>query len=294
MNVINGVLNVIYNVSYFTMPIFILLLVFNSGLSEHPKTILKTVKDNWGFFLRLVAFNNVILPLILWQLLRIIPIDPVYSGAFVILFLCAGASTVIAFVQETGEKITYAVSTMILLTLSTVLILPILLPRMIEGVEITSLDLIGSLIASILLPLSAGSFMRLFFEDLALNIKPYTLKTQKVMMNIAVYGMMLGLLPELVQLIGSGVITSSILIVLASAVIGYLIEMKNPDRAMQLTSGFAGGQRNGAVAFAVVLNNFSDPGIFLTIAVTTMISTVLFSALSTYMGKSRLKEAETR
>ena len=196
--------------------------------------------------------------------------------------------------QETGEKITYAVSTMILLTLSTVLILPILLPIMIEGVEITSLDLVGSLITSILLPLSAGSFMRLFFEDLALNVKPYTLKTQKVMMNIAVYGMMLGLLPELVQLIGSGVITSSILIVLASAVIGYLIEMKNPDRAMQLTSGFAGGQRNGAVAFAVVLNNFSNPGIFLTIAVTTMISTVLFSALSTYMGKSRLKEAETR
>ena len=89
-------------------------------------------------------------------------------------------------------------------------------------------------------------------------------------------------------------ITSSILVVLLSAGIGYLIESKNPDRAMQLTSGSAGGQRNGAVAFAVVLNNFSDPGIFLTIAVTTMISTVLFSALSTYMGKSRLKEAETR
>lgn len=110
-------------------------------------------------------------------------------------------------------------------------------------------------------------------------------------MNIAIYGMMLGLLPELVQLIGRGVITTSVLIIVLSAISGFIIEYKNPDKAMQLTSGFAAGQRNGAVAFAVVINNFSDPTIFLTIAITSMISTVMFSAVSSYMGKLKLKEA---
>lgn len=227
----------------------------------------------------------------LWLVLRLVPIEPVYAIGFVILFLCAGASTVIAFVQSAQHKITYAVTTMILLTLSTVIILPILLPIMIDGVDITSVDLIGSLVASIVIPLAAGSALRLSFEDFAVKIKPFTLKIQKIMMNIAVYGMMLGLLPELIQLVGSGVITTSIVIILGSAFIGYIIECTNSNKAMQLTAMFAAGQRNGAVAFAVVINNFSDPTIFLTIAITTMISTVVFSSVSSYMGKLNLKQA---
>ncbi|MCC5895488.1 MAG: hypothetical protein JJU16_08530 [Alkalibacterium sp.] len=291
MNTILSLLDLIYDASYLIMPIFIVLLVFNSGISEHPKTIFETIKTNWGYFLRLVLFNNIALPVLLWVLLQFIPIDPVYTIGFVILFLCAGASTVIAFVQSTQNKITYAVTTMILLTLSTVVILPILLPLMIDGAEITSSELVGSLVASIVIPLAVGSALRLFIEDVAIKIKPFTLKTQKILMNIAVYGMMLGLFPELVQLVGSGVITTSIVIILSSAFVGYMIEMKNPDKAMQLTSLFAAGQRNGAVAFAVVINNFADPTIFLTIAITTMISTVLFSAVSSYMGKLSLKKA---
>lgn len=291
MNGIRQVLDLIYDLSYFIMPIFIVLLVFNSGISEHPKTILLTVKKNWAYFLRLILFNNIVLPLLIWFILQFIPIAPVYGIGFIILFLCAGASTVIAFVQSTNNKITYAVTTMILLTLSTVVILPILLPIMIEGAEITSRDLVGSLVASIVVPLASGSAMRLFFEKFALKIKPFTLKAQKIIMNIAIYGMMLGLLPELVQLVGSGVISTSIVIILSAALVGFLIEYKNPDKAMQLTSGFAAGQRNGAVAFAVVINNFSDPTIFLTIAITTMISTVLFSTVSSYMGKLSIKEA---
>lgn len=291
MNTIRIVLDSIYNVSYFIMPLFIVLLVFNSGISEHPKTIIKTVKMNWAYFFRLILFNNIVLPILLWAVLQFVPIDPIYAIGFVILFLCAGASTVIAFVQATNNKITYAVTTMILLTLSTVVILPILLPVMIEGAEITSFDLVGSLVASIVIPLASGSALRLLFEESAVRIKPYTLKAQKIFMNIAVYGMMIGLLPDLVQLIGNGLITTSILFILFSALAGFLIEFKNPDKAMQLTAGFAAGQRNGAVAFAVVINNFSDPTIFLTIAITTMISTVLFSTVSSYMGKLNLKEA---
>lgn len=291
MNTIRLLLELIYDISYFIMPIFIVLLVFNSGVSEHPKTIIHTVKTNLGYFSRLVLFNNIILPVIVWLILRVIPIDPVYVIGFVILFLCAGASTVIAFVQSTQHTITYAVSTMILLTLSTVIILPILLPVMIDGAEISSFDLVGSLVASIVIPLASGSALRLFFEPFAVRINPYTLKAQKILMNIAIYGMMLGLLPELVQLIGRGVITTSVLIIVLSAISGFIIEYKNPDKAMQLTSGFAAGQRNGAVAFAVVINNFSDPTIFLTIAITSMISTVMFSAVSSYMGKLKLKEA---
>ncbi|MCC5889259.1 MAG: hypothetical protein JJU01_01740 [Alkalibacterium sp.] len=291
MNTVTNVLNMVYQVSYFIMPLFIVLLVFNSGMSEHPRTILSTVRHNWSYFLRLILLNNLLIPLGLWLILRLMPIESNYAIGLMILFLCAGASTVIAFVQATHNQTVFAVSSMILLTLSTVVFLPILLPFMIEGAEITSFDLVGSLVSSILLPLSAGSVMRLLFTDLSSRIRPYALKLQKTTMTLAIYGMMIGLLPELISLIGSGVIVSSIGIVAVASVIGFVMEYSNTNEAMRITSGFTSGQRNGAVAYAVVINNFSDPSVLLTIAVATTISTVVFSMLSNYMGKVKLEEA---
>lgn len=290
MNVVTQVLNTVYEISYFIMPLFIVLLVFNSGMSEHPKTIVSTVKHNWPYFFRLVVLNNLLIPLALWLVLRLLPLDPTYAVGLMILFLCAGASTVIAFVQDSRNQSVYAVSSMILLTLSTVLFLPLLLPIMIEGAEITSLDLVRSLILSILVPLSIGSAMRIFFKQLSEQIRPYALKLQKITMKVAIYGMMIGLLPELVNLIGSGVIVTSIGIVVTASMVGFIMEYFNANEAMRITSGFTSGQRNGAVAYAVVINNFSDPSVLLTIAVATTLSTVIFSMLSSYMGKIKLEK----
>ncbi|GAB2492089.1 hypothetical protein GCM10008929_15580 [Alkalibacterium psychrotolerans] len=292
MDSLTQLLNTVYQVSYFIMPLFIILLVFNSGMSEHPKTIVSTVRHNWSYFLRLILLNNLLIPSALWLLLRIMPLDSQYAIGLLILFLCAGASTVIAFVQATGNQTVYAVSSMIVLTLSTVIFLPVLLPFMIEGAEITSLDLVGSLVSSILIPLSAGSAMRIFFKQFSRRIRPFALRLQKLAMNIAIYGMIIGLLPELISLLGSGVIVSSIGIVVGASAIGFMMEYFNSNESMRITSGFTSGQRNGAVAYAVVINNFSDPSVLLTIAVATTMSTVMFSMLSNYMGKVKLEEAK--
>lgn len=291
MDSLTQLLNTVYQVSYFIMPLFIILLVFNSGMSEHPKTIVSTVRHNWSYFLRLILLNNLLIPSALWLLLRIMPLDSQYAIGLLILFLCAGASTVIAFVQATGNQTVYAVSSMIVLTLSTVIFLPVLLPFMIDGAEITSVDLVGSLVSSILIPLSAGSAMRIFFKQFSRRIRPFALRLQKLAMNIAIYGMIIGLLPELISLLGSGVIVSSIGIVVSTSAVGFMMEYFNSNESMRITSGFTSGQRNGAVAYAVVINNFSDPSVLLTIAVATTMSTVMFSMLSNYMGKVKLEEA---
>lgn len=290
MDTVTQVLNAVYQVSYFIMPIFIVLLVFNSGMSEHPKTIVSTVKHNWLYFFRLVVLNNLLIPAGLWLVLRILPLQASYAVGLMILFLCAGASTVIAFVQSTRNQTVFAVSSMILLTLSTVVFLPLLLPLMIEGAEITSLDLMGNLTSSILIPLSIGSAMRIFFKQLSEKIRPHALKLQKITMKVAIYGMMIGLLPDLINLIGSGVIVTSLGIVVTASAAGFVMEYFNTNEAMRLTSGFTSGQRNGAVAYAVVINNFSDPSVLLTIAVATTLSTVIFSMVSSYMGKVKLEK----
>ena len=218
MSFLYSVLNIIYEISQFVMPIFIVVLVFNSGISEHPMTILKTIKENWFFYLKLILYNNIALPFIVWFILQLVPIDPIYINGLVLLFLAAGASTVIAFLQMSKKKVTYAVTTMILLTFMTVIFIPIILLILIEGAEITSLELVQSLVTSVLIPLVIGMGVRLFAESLVNKIKPYVQSAQKILMNIAIYGMMIGLLPEMIDLIGSGmIVTGTLMVLLASA-----------------------------------------------------------------------------
>lgn len=287
MSILTAIVDIMYQISQFVMPIFIFILVFNAGMSERPRTILSTLKKDWKFFLRLVLFNNIFLPVAVWFILQFLPLDPSYANAFIVLFLTSGASITIAFVQLTGEEVKYAVTSVLLLTFMTILIVPILLPMLIVGAEISSVDLVSNMLFSILLPLALGVLFRLISEDTAVKIGPYVQKAQGITMNIAIYGMIPSLFPQLVNLVGSGAILTSFAILVFAFGGGYLLEMKSGNQAKQWTASFASGQRNGAVAFSIVINNFTDPNLLLATAVITTIGTVMFVQIAKYIGNKQ-------
>lgn len=294
MSITTTILDFIYQVSQFVMPIFIFVLVFNAGMTEHPKTILSIMKEDWKFFLRLVLYNNLFLPLAVWFILQFLPLDPNFANALIIIFLTSGASTIIAFVQLTGEKMRYAVATMLLLTTVTIIAVPILLPMLIVGAEISPIALINSLLPSVVLPLVLGIAVRLISKSFSDKIRPYVQITQKIAMNIAIYGTVIGLLPQLVDLIGSGVILTGMLFVVLGFGGGYLMEIKNDDQSEIWTSSFAGGQKNGAVAISIVLTNFTDPDILLTVAVITALGTIVLTQVAKYIGNKRTEAVNAR
>jgi BASS family bile acid:Na+ symporter len=293
MSTITTILDFIYQVSQFFMPIFIFVLVFNAGMTEHPKTIISTMQEDWKFFLRLVLYNNLFLPIAVWFILQFLPVDPVFANALIITFMTAGASTIIVFVQMTGEEIKYAVATMILLTTLTIIIVPVLLPVLIVGANVSPMELVSGLLTSVILPLVLGIALRVISSDTADKIAPYVQKIQTITMNIAIYGMIIGLLPQLIGLIGRGVILTGTILLLLAFGGGYLLEIKNDDKAEQWTSAFAGGQVNGAVAFSIVLSNFSNQNLLLAVAVISTIGTVIFTQIAKYINNGKETENAT-
>lgn len=195
------------------------------------------------------------------------------------------------FVSTANEDTKYATTAMVLLTFTTVIFLPILLPLLVTGAEITMGDLVGNLITSILIPLVIGSLVRIIFENFTVKMRPYLKKLQQVLMNIAIYGLTIGYIPQVIEIIGSGMIATGLFFVLLGFAAGYILEKKNENRAIQLTSGFATGQRNASVAFSVAINNFSSPEIFLTIAIISTVATAILNNLAMYINK---RQADTQ
>ena len=106
-------------------------------------------------------------------------------------------------------------------------------------------------------------------------------------MNIAVYGMLPNLFPQLGELLGSGIMIATFGFLLLAFGGGYLLELNGTNKAKQWTASFASGQRNGAIGFSIIINNFSDPKLLLATAIISTIGTVLFVQIAKYIHKKQ-------
>lgn len=291
MGSLNNIFSFIYSVGQFFLPIFISILLYSSGSAERPEVVGRMVKAEWKFYIKQILLNNILIPILIWGLLLLIPIDPLFKIAFTIFFLASGAPILIAYAQLSGEKVVYAVGDMVLLTVTTIIFTPLLLPLLIPGANVSMISLIGGLLTSVVLPLVIGVLMRTFFEDFTLKIKPYVGLAQKYAMYISIYGVIIGMIPQLLSVVGSGMIITGIVLELLTFFIGGLVEYRSSS-AKRVTSMFASGQRNGSIAFSVVLSNFNHPMIFLTVALTVAISNLIFSETAKFMGKRKLKAGD--
>lgn len=290
MEFIISIFDFIFAFSQFIMPFFIFVLIFNAGMSEHPKTIWETMNKNKAFYFKLMLYANIFIPVVVSLALNFTGLADAYKNGIIILFTTAGASTVIVFMQQANEKVSYAVTSMILLTLVTVMVSPILLPIFIHGVTINPLNLLGDMVTSILIPLLLGMSIQTFFSNFVSKIRPISLFLQKQFMMVAIYGTLLGLTPDLIGLIGTGVISIGVAITILAFLGGYVIQTQNASNAMKYTSAFVGGQRNGAVAFSIALTNFSDSDLILTIGIVTSLSTIIFTYIANYLHNKQSVE----
>ena len=174
---------------------------------------------------------------------------------------------------------------MVILMFQTVISVPLLLPLLISGTSVTSIQILQGMLTTVILPLIIGIITRLFWSTLVLKIRPILLKAQAILMNIAVYGMLIGLLPELIKLVGSGVILTGIVLIILSFIGGWLIEGRTTNFAKRYSFAFSSGQRNAAIAFSIALSNFADPKIIIAMNVVSAISTMVLNFISQRIGK---------
>lgn len=250
------ILSIVSTVTNFVTPIFVFVVCFNSGLSEDPRNIAGTLKENWKYFGRLVLISNILFPLFVWGIMGLLPFPVFFEQAMLVYFICAGAPLIISFTQSAGNRGLYATAGMIVLLIATVILLPILLPLMIGDINISMTSLIWNLIQTVVIPLTLGFLITVFLPKLKGKINPTTGFLQKVTMDIVIYGTLITNIPNIISLIGEFAILTGIILVYLALGVGYLSEKNNSDTAKRETATFANGQRNFAIASLIATANF--------------------------------------
>lgn len=262
------ILVVIDKLALFTFIVFTML---GAGLSLTVKQIWQPLRS-----LRLVIFslltNFVLVPLFIYLLVQVVPLDEALKDGLLIMALASGPPALPKLAQIVKGNLAFAVGLMILLMSGTIIYLPIVLPLVVQGVQISSWDIAKPLLSMMVTPLLMGLFIKSKFAAIAPIIQPIFFKLSSA-------GLLLGLVVRLIihtndiiGLIKTGAIFVCAVFIIFSFSVGYLLG--GPGIDTQRVLGVGTAQRNFAAALLVGTSNFDDPNVVSIIMATSLLMMV--------------------
>jgi BASS family bile acid:Na+ symporter len=264
------------------LPIFVLSTMFNVGLTQKPSKILRNLRE-WHFLVRMVVANFLIVPALMIALVYVTDYAPSLQVGLLTMSCCAGAPFLIKLTQTSANDIALGATVMMVLMIGTVVFAPLLLPVVIEGVEVDAVAIAWALARQLLLPIAAGMILAQFLTKIANAIQPWIARIG----NYALYGVLatslIGYWPNLRDMIGTGAILGGVIVLALAFWIGYLMGDGN-DR-LQDIGGLGTAQRNTAAATIIASQNFDDPNTFVLVTVVNTLGIIMLLGFATVLSR---------
>jgi BASS family bile acid:Na+ symporter len=256
---------------------FVVATMFGTGLKLTVQQIWQPLRNILLVVLSLFA-NFVLVPLFVYLLLQVIPVNESVKDGFIIMALASGPPALPKLAQIVKGDLAFSTGLMMMLMFGTVFYMPIVLPLVLQGVEVNSWDIAKPLILMMLTPLGIGLLIKKAkSESIAVNLQTITVK-------ISNFGLLLGLgvrlivhCNEILVLLKTGVIFICAIFIIFSFTVGYLLG--GPGIDTQRVLGVGTAQRNFAAALLIGTSNFDNPNVISVIMVTSllmMVSVLIF------------------
>ena len=267
--------------------VFVLASMFSLGLSLTMKQIIDPLKNTKMVLIALVA-NFVLVPIVAYMITFLFPLGESISIGLILLSTAAGAPFLPKLVEAAKGNTAFSVGIMVLLMVVTIIYLPLVLPFLLSGVEVSPWEIAKSLIIMMLIPLAIGLFIRDRYVDTAAKIQPtFGMASNIALLKLVVLGVVLNF-SSMIALVGTFGILAGIIFIVISLVIGYFLGGSDRNTKSVLSLGTA--QRNISAALVVAGQNFSEDVITYLIVI-AVISIVVLMPTAGELGK-RTKKAE--
>ena len=250
---------------------FVVATMFGTGLKLTVQQIWQPLRNIRLVVLSLFA-NFVLVPLFVYLLLQAIPVNEPVKDGLIIMALASGPPALPKLAQIVKGNLAFSTGLMMMLMFGTVFYMPIVLPLVLQGVQVNSWDIAKPLILMMITPLGIGLLIKNKSEDIALSL-------QTIIFKISNFGLLLGLgvrlivhFNEIIILLTNGVIFVCAIFIIFSFSVGYLLG--GPGIDTQRVLGVGTAQRNFAAALLIGTSNFDDPNVISVIMVTSLLMMV--------------------
>ena len=226
------------------------------GLGLTVDRILEPLRDLRMVALLLVA-NFVVVPVVAIAAGRLLPMEDSSSTAVILIGCCAGAPFLPKLAQLAKGDVALSVGAMVLLMVVTVAYAPIVVPLAVEGASVEAMDIAGSLVVLMLIPLGVGLVIRARYAGLADAWVGTAGQISNVALMLGIGASLLVSWRDILGAIGSWIFIGTAIVLAAGLVAGYLAGFGRApgDRSV---AALATAQRNIAAAIVVAVSVGGD------------------------------------
>ena len=253
------------------------------GLGLSLSQIVQPLKNVRLVVLALLA-NFVLVPLLAYGITLIIPLEDSLKIGLLVIAASAGAPFLVLEAQAAKANLALAVGLMTLLMVVTIFYLPLLLPLLLQGIDVDAWAIAKSLIVLMLIPLILGLLIKSSSPDTAKNWQPVMNKIGGLgILILLVVGLGLNA-SNVISLIGTGGFLALLLFIIGSLLIGFAIGGRDPG--VRNVTGLGTAQRNVSAALVVTLGNFADTNALPFVLVASIVLPLILISTAKRLGAS--------
>ena len=269
--------------------VFVITSMFSMGLSLTMGQIIEPLRSVRLVVLALAA-NFILVPVLAYVILLIIPLEQGLATGLIIMATAAGAPFLPKLAQSAKGNMAFSVGLMTLLMVSTIIYMPLVLPILLQGVEVDALAIAQSLLFTMLVPLAVGLLIKWRYESTADSLQPHMAQVSTVALVLLMVSGLVINFSDIVDVIGTGGILAVLIFLIVATVIGYLLG--GPAVNTRSVLGLGTAQRNLAAALIVAGQNFADdPDVIVMILVAGLVGLVVLMVIGGELGRRSEKAA---
>jgi bile acid:Na+ symporter, BASS family len=261
--------------------VFVVAAMLNEGLTQKPSRLLEHL-GNRGFLLRMLVLNFVVVPALMIAATDVVPLEPVYAAGLLIFSLAAGAPFLIKLADISDADMSLAATVLLVLMVATVVVLPVALPLVIEGLTVDTGAIVGSLLLQMILPLVVGMIARQLAENLVAAVQPLVARISTIALYVLIIAIIVGYLPSMTDPELWTAVAIGIVVLALALFLGWM--MGDGNAHLQDVGGLGTAQRGTAAALIVAQTNFDDPRVLVVITLLTTLGIVLLIAAAKVMN----------
>jgi predicted Na+-dependent transporter len=263
--------DVLQSIARLSVPVFIVSSMLTMGLGLTAREIISPLK-NPRLVAVVLALNFVLAPGLAYLLTVVFPLERPYAVGLILLGCAAGAPFLPKLAQVARADLALSVSLMALLTVGTILFMPVALPVLAPGFEANRMAIARPLLILMLLPLGAAMALRSGaprFSEMCRPVVNSIANASMVVLLVLLIGLNTG---ALLGVVGSGAIAVSAVSVGLVFAAGYTAGGSRPEVKGAL--GLASAARNLGAALPAAAAQ-PDPKILVMLLVGTLVGLVI-------------------
>jgi BASS family bile acid:Na+ symporter len=254
------------------------------GLELNLKETIQALKS-FRLIILTLFWGWVVCPAFAYLLTIIIPMEPSIAMGLLITSIAPVAPFFPILVRNARADVNFAAAFMPLTMVATVVLMPLFMPFIIEGLELSTWALAKPLLVLILLPMIAGILIRIYIPRLADKIFPAVKKMAGITTLLSLGSVIAIYYSEFIKVLGSYAILSQLLLAVGILLMAYYIGFglqKKQRSAMALGMS----SRNVSAMFAVyIVLPTPDPFLLVMILLSGPIPALTAYFVSRYLGK---------